>query len=128
MNTRFIIIMAALVLCLTGCIAGPTPHPGTENATDQLGPPAQPVPTDEAAEQCTATGGKWNGVSCDETTRPPEDFSDAIVSNEDTSGPDESDVPDDAMDGDAAGDDAVDVGPDAVDAMPDAVDAEPGAG
>jgi len=58
----------ALALILSGCIAGPSPHPGTKN--DQAPPGADVLDnTFDAgaglAANCEAAGGFWNGSDCD---------------------------------------------------------------
>ena len=58
----------ALALILSGCIAGPSPHPGTKN--DQAPPGADVLGNTfdagaSLAANCEAAGGFWNGSDCD---------------------------------------------------------------
>ena len=124
-SLRNIILSSAIIA--SGCIAGPTPHPGTKNATDEQGQPVQPTqPGAPQAEACEQSGGRWTDGDCQATTSDPNDSldgADASPSPQDAGvGGDTSDAEGDSDDGEVTTEGDVppmDAGPSPVDTSTD---------
>ncbi len=99
-------LLLSLSLLVAGCIAGPTPHPGTKDDSnfqqDSVNAPPDPSAGSRERGDCEASGGFWNGSECEEGVDSAFD----VVSVSDTEI--ESDVPMDTGPEDGVSEDSQD--------------------